>query len=97
MKKLSLKDKIKMYWYGLKLKPTKMMNSDCTWVVMSSHPLYSITWTWAIYWTKPKCWRFKQFDFKQHKQIFTLRSLFKLGFSISTQDVMIRDEFKSSF
>ena len=95
-KRITLRDKLRMYWYGLKLKPRRMMGNSgkCTWVVASSHSLYSTTWTWAIYWTKPKCWRFKVLDFKKGKECFTLRSLFCLGFHISTQRAILREEMK---
>ena len=96
MKKLTFSLKLKMWWHGLKLKPSRMMGDSgkCTWVVASSHPPYSITWTWAIYWTKPSCWRFKIFCFKSRKEKFSIRSLLTLGFSLSTQSLMLRDEFK---
>lgn len=88
--KISLINKIKLYWYGLQLKPKRMMghSGECTWIVMSSHPPYSITWTWAIYWTKPKCWKFKSFNYMKEKEEFSLRSLFCLGFSFSSQELV---------
>ena len=94
--KITIKDKIRMYWYGLKLKPRRMMGNSgkCTWVIASSNPLYSITWTWAIYWTKPTCWKFKAFDFQNEKEYFTIRSLICLGFSISRQESIFKEELR---
>lgn len=94
--KISLIDKIKMYWYGLKLKPRRMQgySGKCTWVVASSHPLYSITWTWAIYWTKPSCWKFKSYSYIEEKEEFSLRPLFCFGFSVHTQDMMLKHGLK---
>jgi len=60
---------------------TKRMQGNsgkCIWVVMASHPLYSITWTWAIYWTQPNCFK-------------SIRWFKNFGFRLSTQDVMLKD------
>lgn len=97
MKKITMKDKLKMYWYGLSLKPKPMMGNSgkCTYVVCSSHPLYSITWTWALYWTKPSCWKFKKFNFETMKEEVSFSVLYRFGFSLSKQDVMIKPELKS--
>ena len=83
-----------MYWLGLRLKPRLMQGSIRTYCVFSSHPLYSITWTWVIFWTKPKYWRFKRYDFKTDKEVISFKNLYCFGFSFIKQDVMLRNEFR---
>lgn len=94
MREITFKDKIKMYWYGLKLKPRRMMGNSgkCTWVIASSHPLYSITWTWALYWTKPSCWKFKGYDYFNNKQVYHFRGFLFLGFHLARQEAILKNK-----
>ena len=96
MKEITKFEMIKMYWQGLRLKPKRMMGNSgkCNWVVASAHPTYSITWTWALYWTNPKCWKFKYYDHTKERKVFDPSILFTLGFHFSTQDAMLYPELK---
>jgi hypothetical protein len=95
---IALKDKIKMYLQGLKLKPRRMMgdNGKYIWIIASSHPLYSVTWTWAIYWIKPSCWKFESYDYLNNKHEYNFRKgyylkrLLFLGFSLERQEAVLR-------
>ena len=84
--KLSTIVKIRLYWIGLKLKPTRMQGNsgEHTWVVASSHPPYSITWTWALYWRNP---------FNKNIR-FNWKTLATGYFHFLTQEQMIRQEYE---
>lgn len=71
------------YILGLKIKfsPTYSNDgfSDTTYVVASCHPLNSLTWHWAIYWTKPL-----KVNFSWIKS--------GCGFKLQTQKLMLRNK-----
>jgi len=82
---------LRLYWYGLKLKPTRMIGESPKrgWVVCSSHPIYSITWTWAIYWHKPNVSYWKHNGYIKSM----LKYVIRLGFNLHTQKAMIKKEY----
>jgi len=69
--------KVMAYILGIKLNLKPMFGnagvSKNTYCIISCHPLDSITWHWAIYWTK----------YNNEMSWFK-----KMGFSISKQDIM---------
>ena len=65
------------YILGINLKPKRTFSNDGysehTWCVASCHPLNSITWHWAVYWTKPAKMRDTFKMFRIHKQELMIR------------------------
>ena len=54
--------------------------SDHSWMVLACHPRDSITWTWAIYWTKP--------PLEASRRRYLLGWMLRLGFHMLRQDRM---------
>ena len=63
------------YWMniGIEIKFKRTFSneglSNHTWVIVSRHPRKSITWIWAVYFTKPNKWH------KIYKSFWVMRQL----------------------
>ncbi len=60
--------------------------STHTYVVLSCHPIWSITWIWALYWTKPSK--------KQNLLSYIFKH--KCGFSLATQKPILWQDSKGN-
>ena len=94
---MTIKKWVLGYWHGLQLKPHKCMGDwgKTTWCLAGSHPLWSITWHWAIYWRKPVGFRWKWFVY--FKPVFVEKKLIRIdwkffGLYVMKQELMVNKD-----
>ena len=81
---------------GLSIGPSRTFSNDGpsnhTWVLASRHYPWSITWSWALYWTRPGKTEWKNYFFPRSWSMNGYGFIcLPLGFYLSWQPTMLRD------